>query len=185
MKLFKGKKYKFIHTRDIFLDDIRAVFFPKDFYEKYRYLGSVPYSDEGNELFNALLPLVLTMDYFAKPKWCPRWFLRFLHLFGSDNSVVRVRNRYLHNLYRKLTKGIFFIDYKTKWSNYDLRISIYGDDLLMKLADDIEARFYERGERQDLLQQLTKYPELEGMYQKWDSLDTLSSLLNTKLEKEK
>jgi hypothetical protein len=183
MKLFKGKKYKFIHTQNIFLDDLRAVFFPKDFYEKYRYLGSVPYKED-TDLFNALLPLVLTMDYLAKPKWCPRWFLRFLHLFGSDNSVVRVRNWHLHNLHRKLTKGLFFVDYKLKWEWYDLRISIYGNKLLMDLADDIENRYYQRGRRKELLEELSKYPELRDEYKDWESLEKLNNLLNTKLEEE-
>jgi hypothetical protein len=183
MKLFKGKKYKFIHTRDVFLDDLRAVFFPKDFYEKYKYLGSVPYRED-TDLFNALLPLVLTMDYLAKPKWCPRWFLRFLHLFGNDNSVVRVRNWPLHNLHRKLTKGLFFVDYKLKWSDYDLRISIYGNKLLMDLADDIENRYYQRGRRKELLEELSKYPELRTEYRDWESLEKLNNLLNTKLEEE-
>ena len=183
MKLFKGKKYKFIHTQNIFLDDLRAFFFPKDFYEKYRYLGSVPYRED-TDLFNALLPLVLTMDHLAKPKWCPRWFLRFLHLFGNDNSVVRVRNRWLHDLHRKLTKGVFFVDYKLKWEWYDLRISIYGNKLLMDLADDIEARYYERGRRKELLEELSKYPELRDEYRDWESLEKLNNLLNTKLEEE-
>jgi hypothetical protein len=183
MKLFKGKKYKFIHTRDIFLDDLRAVFFPKDFYEKYRYLGSIPYKDSGN-LFNAILPLVLTMDHLAKPKWCPRWFLRLLHLFGNDNSVARVRNPWLHALYSKLTKGLFFVDYKLKWSDYDLRISIYGNKLLMDLADDIENRYYQRGRKKELLEELSKYPELRTEYKDWESLEKLNNLLNTKLEEE-
>ena len=85
MILFKGKKKGMIHTRNIKLDDIRAVFFPMDFHEKYRYLGAIPYNEEG-VYFKAIYPLILAMDYEAKPKWCPRWFLRFLHLFGSDNS---------------------------------------------------------------------------------------------------
>jgi hypothetical protein len=175
MKLFKGKKYKFIHTRDIFLEDLRAVFFPKDFHEKYRYLGSVPYQ-EGTELFNALLPLVLTMDYLAKPKWCPRWFLRLLQLFGNDNSIVRVRNWYLHNLHRKLTKGIFFVDYKTKWTEYDLRISIHGNDLLVNLADDIESSFYRRGRRENVLEELAKIPNSNEHYKEWDSLSKLEDV---------
>jgi hypothetical protein len=91
-----------------------------------------------------MLPLVLAMDYEAKPKWCPRWFLRFLHLFGSDNSIVRVRNIRLHSLSKKLTKGIIIWDWKTKWEWYDLRISISGPQYLMNLADDIEKNFYER-----------------------------------------
>jgi hypothetical protein len=177
MKLFKGKKYKFIHTRNIFLDDIRAVFFPKDFYEKYRYLGSVPYKED-TDLFNALLPLVLTMDYLAKPKWCPRWFLRFLHLFGNDNSIVRVRNRWLHDLHRRLIKGLFFVDYKLKWEWYDLRISIYGNKLLMDLADDIENSFYRRGRRQYVLEELSKIPNSNEHYKEWDSLSKLEDVYN-------
>jgi len=143
MKLFKGKKYKYIHTRDIYLDDIRAVFFPKNFWEKYRYLGSVPYKEEGR-IFDALLPLVLLMDYESKPWWCPRWFLRFLHLFGNDNSVVRVRNWRLHELQIRITKGNRLVDYKTKWSENDLRIHVNGSDRVMDLADDIERGFYNR-----------------------------------------
>jgi len=149
MRIFRGKKYKYIHTRDITLDDIRAVFFPKNFWETYRYLGSVPY-DEDSEIFKAMLPLVLALDYEAKPKWCPRWFLRFLHLFGSDNSIVRVRNQRLHDLSKKLTKGIIIWDWKTKWEWYDLRISISGPNYLMDFADDIEKNFYERHSEEDL-----------------------------------
>ena len=153
MVIFKGKKYKFIHTRDITLDDLRAVFFPKDFYEKYNYLGSVPYSKAG-EIFQAMEPLVIYMDYKAKPKYCPRWVLRFLHLFGSDNSIVRVRNRTLHNLGRRLTKGFLIVDYKTKWTDYDLRISIYGDERMNNLSESIENDFYNRGYRVDLAEQI-------------------------------
>lgn len=143
MKLLKGKKYKQVYLRDIYLDDIRAVFFPKNFWEKYRYLGSVPYQEKGR-IFDALLPLVLLMEYEAKPWWCPRWFLRFLHLFGSDNSVVRVRNWKLHQLFRKITKETLLVDYKTKWSDNDLRLTVYGSKRVGDLADDIERGFYNR-----------------------------------------
>ena len=94
----KSKAY----LQKITLKDIRVIFFPKNFYEKYSYLGSVPYKGEKSMLH----ALVIAMDYEAKPKWCPRWFLRFLNLFGNDNSIVRVRNFTLHRLYKKLTKGI-------------------------------------------------------------------------------
>lgn len=143
MILFKGKKYKNIHTRDITLKDIRAVFFPKNFWEKYTYLGVIPYNEQG-KYFDAMLPLILLMDYEAKPWWCPRWFLRFLHLFGSDNSVIRVRNYTLHNLEKKITKGTFMYDWKTKWSENDLRLYVAGSERVMNLADDIEKSFYER-----------------------------------------
>ena len=152
---WKGRKKGMIHTRNIERDDIRVVFFPKSSHEKYRYLGSVPWNEEG-DIFKAMEPLVIFMDSKAKPWWCPRWFLRFLHLFGSDNSIVRVRNWTLHNLSRRLTKGYLIVDYKTKWQWYDLRISIYGNEQMNWLADAIEAKFYRDGRRQDLLDQLKK-----------------------------
>ena len=114
---WRGRSKGMIYTRNITLDDIRYIFFPKGF-EKYGYLGTQIWDEDG-DCFKALYPLVLALDYEAKPKYCPRWFLRFLHVFGSDKSIVRVRNWKLHNLLRKLTKGIAFVDWKTKWSYYD------------------------------------------------------------------
>jgi hypothetical protein len=145
---WRGRKKGMIHTRNIEWEDIRYIFAPKNFEEKYGYLGCVPY-DENSKIFRAMLPLVLAMDYEAKPKWCPRWFLRFLDVFGNDRSIVRVRNHKLHNLHRKLTKGIRLNDYKTKWQWYDLRISISAPKYLQNLADDIESGFYNRGETEE------------------------------------
>ena len=107
---WKGRSKGMIYTRNITLDDFRYIFFPKGF-EKYGYLGTQIWDEDGS-YFRALYPLVLALDYEAKPKFCPRWFLRFLHVFGADKSIVRVRNWYLHDLLRKLTKGISFIDWK-------------------------------------------------------------------------
>ena len=149
---WRGRSKGMIYTRNITLDDIRYIFFPKGF-EKYGYLGTQIWDEDG-DCFKALYPLVLALDYEAKPKYCPRWFLRFLHVFGSDKSIVRVRNWKLHNLLRKLTKGIAFVDWKTKWSYYDLRISIHGPSHLQDLADDIESGFYSRGKQEELVEQI-------------------------------
>jgi hypothetical protein len=151
--LFKGKKRGMIHTMDITLDHVRAVFFPKNFYEKYHYLGSVPYN-EGGDIFKAMEPLVIFMDYKARPWWCPRFVLRFLHLFGEDNSIIRVRNKYLSDLKCRLTNYILLWDYKTKWTSYDLRISISATDQIWDLAHAIETKFYEDGYREDLTSQI-------------------------------
>ena len=153
MLFWRGRRKGMIHTRNVRLSDIRAVFFPKNFQEKYRYLGAMPWKEEG-AIFEAMYPLVLAMDYKAKPKWCPRWFLRFLHLFGSDNSIVRVRNWRLHNLEKKLTKSIMIIDYKTKWAHYDLRISVHAPKHLHNLAYAIETDFYKRGRQEELAEQI-------------------------------
>jgi hypothetical protein len=75
-------------------------------------------------------------------------------VFGNDRSIVRVRNRKLSNLLDKLTKGIGFIDWKTKWSNYDLRISISAPKHLQDLAGWIEDGFYSRGRQQELLEEI-------------------------------
>jgi hypothetical protein len=149
---WRGRSKGIIHTRNIELDDFRYIFFPKGF-EKYGYLGTYLYNED-SVYFKALYPLVLALDYEAKPKLCPRWFLRFLHVFGSDKSIVRVRNWTLHNLHRKLTKGIGFIDWKTKWSGYDLRISIHGPKHLQDLAGWIEDGFYSDGRQKELVEQI-------------------------------
>jgi len=177
MVLFKGKKKGMIHTMDIEWRHIREVFFPKDFNEKYSYLGYIYVNEEGG-YFEALLPLILVMDYYAKPRWCPRWVLRFLHLFGNDHSVVRVRNRWMHDLHRKLTKGIFMVDWKTKWQWYDLRISIYGNKTLQDLADNIEVCFYNKGRKEDVLKTLKQIPSLEGKYETYWELSRLEALYN-------
>jgi hypothetical protein len=149
---WKGRSKGMIHTRNIELDDFRYIFFPKGF-EKYGYLGYIPYREEKTMIH----ALVMAMDAEAKPTWCPRWFLRFLDVFGNDKSIVRVRNRKLHNLFRKLTKGIVFWDYKTKWSDYDLRISISSPQYLQDLADAIEDLTYRRGRKQELIDEIKEY----------------------------
>jgi len=152
MLFWKGRSKGMIHTRNLEWDDLRYIFFPSKL-EKYGYLNITFYRDD-SPYYEALMPLVLAMDYEAKPKWCPRWFLRFLHVFGNDKSLVRVRNRRLSNLHRKLTKGIQFWDWKTKWSQYDLRISITAPKHLQNLASDIESGFYSRGKQKELVAQI-------------------------------
>lgn len=150
---WKGRSKGMIHTRNLEWNDIRYIFFPSKG-EKYGYLGITFYND--SEFNKVLLPLVLAMDYEAKPKWCPRWFLRFLHVFGNDKSIVRVRNWRLHKLHTKLTKGIQLWDWKTKWSHYDLRISISGTKHLQDLTSWIEQGYYEKGYQNELIERIKK-----------------------------
>jgi len=149
---WKGRKKKYITTRNLEWSDLRYIFFPKGF-ERYGYLGTQIWNED-SAYFKALYPLVLALDYEAKPKWCPRWFLRFLHVFGADKSIVRVRNWRLNNLLTKLTKGIGFIDWKTKWYDYDLRISIHAPKHLQDLVGWIEDGFYSDGRQKELVEQI-------------------------------
>ena len=173
---WKGRKKGMIHTRNITWDDIRATFFPKNFYEKYHYLGSVPWKEDG-DIFQVMEPLIIFMDYKAKPNWCPRWFLRLLHLFGDDNSIVRVRNIFLSNLKRKITKGYTLADYKTKWYDHDLRISVWGSKQMQDLADAIESKFYEDGHRIYLAEQI-KELDPNTKYDKGYTISTLQKELD-------
>ncbi len=177
---WRGRKKGMIYTRDIEWSDIREIFFPQSFEEKYGYLGSVPHNENG-EIFKAMYPLILAMDYEARPKGCPRWFLRFLHTFGSDKSVVRVRNFRLHNLEKKLTKGIFIWDYKTKWSHYDLRITLSAPKHLQELADDIERGFYKRGRTEEVIEEIKRLdPDAKITNTNLESLQKLYSELRIK-----
>jgi len=181
---WRGRSKGMIYTRNIELDDIRYIFFPKGF-EKYGYLGTQIWNEKGS-YFKALYPLVLALDYEAKPKWCPRWFLRFLHVFGSDKSIVRVRNWTLHNLLRKLTKGIAFIDWKTKWQDYDLRISIYGAKHLQDLAEDIEHGFYSRGRQEEIVAEIKQLdPNASIIWGNIDRLEKQLQALEKKAEKKR
>jgi hypothetical protein len=177
---WKGRSKGMIYTRDVDLDDIRGIFFPDGFEEKYSYLGSVPYNED-SEVFKAMYPLVLAMDYEARPKWCPRWFLRFLHLFGNDKSIVRVRNFTLHKLHRKLTKGIMLIDYKTKWEWYDLRISISAPKHLQDLASAIENDFYSRGRQEEIAEKILELDPKASII--WGSVDRLIKQYNELVDK--
>ena len=170
---WKGRKKKYITTRNLEWDDLRYIFFPKGF-ERYGYLGTQIWN-EGSVYFKALYPLVLALDYEAKPKWCPRWFLRFLHVFGADKSIVRVRNWRLNNLLTKLTKGIGFIDWKTKWSDYDLRISIHAPKHLQDLAGWIEDGFYSDGRQKELVEQIKALDPDASII--WGSIERLEKQL--------
>ena len=169
---WKGRKMKYITTRNLEWGDIRYIFFPTK-WDKYGYLGITLYPK--SEFTKVLLPLVLAMDYEAKPWWCPRWFLRFLHVFGNDKSIVRVRNRRLHNLHRKLTKGITLYDWKTKWYNYDLRISLAAPKHLQQLASWIEDGFYSDGRQKELVEQIKEIDP--NAFIVWGSVERLEEQL--------
>lgn len=179
---WKGRKKGIVYTRDLEWKDMKEIFFPTTFREKYMYLGSIPWKQNG-DIFNALYPLILALDYEAKPKYCPRWVLRFLYVFGADKSIVRVGNRFYNNLFTKLTKGITFWDYKTKWADYDLRISISAPEHLQDLADDIERGFYSRGRQEELAEEIKKIdPEATIIF---GSVDRLVEQYNQLVEKNK
>jgi hypothetical protein len=45
-------------------------------------------------------------------------------------------------------------DYKTKWTDYDLRISINAPKHLQDLADHIETGYYSKGRQEELVGQI-------------------------------
>ena len=135
----KGKQAKTgpVHTMDITVGHVLKCVFPERGFE-YDYLGYAWYNINKDGTLSATNRLLRgffkQVDKVARPWWCPRFVLRLLHLFGSDNSIVRVRNWKLHNLELRLTKGIAITD--TKWKYDSFRI--YGNftEELYQLAAD-------------------------------------------------
>lgn len=135
----KGKPAKVgpIVTRDITIKDVLECFYPKRGNE-YTYLGYAYYNVKENRTLSKhsefLLYFFKQVDKVARPFWCPRFILRLLNLFGNDNSIIRVRNRTLHNLFNKITKHIRITD--TKWKYDSFRIYGSFTDELEKLAQE-------------------------------------------------
>ena len=123
----KGKKAKLgpVHTMDITIGHLVECFFPEKGNE-FGYLGYAFYyvKQDGSvsKQEEILKEFFIEVDKVARPKWCPKFVLRLLNLFGNDNSIVRVRNRRLHDLFNKITGGIQITD--TKWKYDSFRI--YG-----------------------------------------------------------
>ena len=65
-------------------------------------------------------------------------------------------------------------DYKTKWSYYDLRITISAPPYLQDLSDAIEEFTYRKGEREELLLKIKKY---EPEFNHWKTTTELHSYL--------
>jgi hypothetical protein len=135
----KGKPAKVgpVHTRDITIGDILDCFFPEKG-EEYSYLGYAYYTPK-TVVGDILLDFFKKVDKAARPKWCPKFYIRLLHLFGNDNSVVRMRNFYIQNKFCKITKGIMISDMKWKYDTF----RIYGrftrelDDLSKEVCEKI------------------------------------------------
>lgn len=99
----------------------QTIFPNKD--SKWMYIGyGYNLFNEGTEGYEYIEAFFRYVDSKMRPWWCPKTLLRLLHLLGNDNSVVRVRWWWAHNLYRRITKEIFITDVKTKWST----LRVYG-----------------------------------------------------------
>lgn len=72
-----------------------------------------------------------------------------------------------------------FIDYKTKWNDYDLRISISATKHLQDLADDIEHGYYSRGKQKELVDEILALDPNAGII--WGSIERFEKQLE-KLE---
>jgi len=117
-------------------------FFPSENWLKYRYLGAPwnPYK-KGTIEHKTIKEFIEYVDSVARPPFFPKFILRLLHLFGSDNSIVRVRNRLLHDIERHLLDGILITDIKTKWDEFDIRIYGFFPDEIHNRVEEIETFF--------------------------------------------
>ena len=70
---------------------------------------------------------------------------------------------------------VVFVDWKTKWHDYDLRISIHAPEHLQNLADDIESGFYSRGKQKELVEQILKLDSKASII--WGSIERFEKQL--------
>lgn len=132
-----------VRFRPVKPKQIWRCFFP-DKYTYYSYLGyahniypNKPIWEREHAIVKEFLRYI---DSVAKPWWTPRWFLRLIELFGNDNSVWRVRNRFLHNLSKMLMKGIRLTDMKTKWNDWDVLIYGYFPEEVEEEIESVEIK---------------------------------------------
>lgn len=133
----KGAKYKFppVAFKDI------LVCFSNHRDNKYHYLGiSWNIFNEGTDLHEYLEDFIMFVAKKAKPWWCPVFVLNLLHLFASDNSIVRCRDMHLAAALRYFTGGLLITDIKIKYGT----IRVYGyftkevDEELTKLENLVD-----------------------------------------------
>lgn len=92
-------------------------FYPNE-YTEFIYLGHVDYLfEKETKEYNIIKDFILVVDGAARPKWCPKWFLRLLELYKDNNSLA-------NKLHNKITKGIRIMNMSVVDHSYD--ISIYG-----------------------------------------------------------
>lgn len=112
--------------------------FPSSF-GRWKYMGyGFNIFKEGTEGYEYVEAFFRYVDSKMRPWWCPKTLLRLLHLLGNDNSIVRIRWWWAHNLYRKITKGIFITDVKTKWDT--LRVYGYFTDEIDEAVKALEKK---------------------------------------------
>lgn len=117
-------------------------FFPGE--HKYHYLGiAYNHYDKGSIEHAIIKDFIEYVDSIARPKYFPKFILRLLHLYGSDNSIARVRNYFLHELKQRILNHITIMDIKTKWDEYDIRIYGHFPDVIYKRIEEVEEKFYQ------------------------------------------
>lgn len=77
---------------------------------------------KGTTNYKLLDNFIREFGEYIKPWWCPYWFLNLLHLYGCDNSIVRVRNWWIYELKNKIVHHKMISDIKTKYGT----LRIYG-----------------------------------------------------------
>lgn len=132
MKIKRDKKNRMARKLNRgFMGEVRGFFRCFNyfnFYDKYHYLGYIliPFR-KGTEPYNKIKAFVKKVDERIRPWYVPIWFLNLLHYYGNDNSIIRVRNWRLHRLHRKITKGAFFTDMKTKFDSMRIYATLPED----------------------------------------------------------
>ena len=103
------------------LRNIRIIFFPRTFSEKYIHVG-YSYLGVPESWVNIVKKAVIDIEKTMYPKWMPMFLKRLLSYLTTGFSIVRIKNYWLYeNIYSKIKKGNIH-DIKDKYAT----LRIYG-----------------------------------------------------------
>jgi len=106
---------------------------------RYRYIGvtwNIFDEIEETNNYKYLEELIKFIAKEARPWYLPWFVLNLLHLYGNDNSIIRVKNWKLHRLHKYFTKGILIQDIKIKWGT--IRVYGYFNEKITQKLKEIE-----------------------------------------------
>ena len=119
------------------LTQIKQIFFPKTFSQKYSHVG-YSYLSIPKQWESIVRVCIMDIEKLMWPKYLPFWFKRLIHYLATGNSIVRVKYWWARNLRQRLTGGAMVTDIKDKFAT--LRIYGYFSEEMYNLIDEADKR---------------------------------------------
>lgn len=103
------------------LTQIKQIFFPKTFSQKYSHVG-YSYLSIPKQWESIVRVCIMDIEKLMWPKYLPFWFKRLIHYLATGNSIVRIKYWWAHRLRNYLTGHTMIQQIKDKFAT----LRIYG-----------------------------------------------------------